>query len=91
MKKLKSYIGRDLTTDNFVLQMPKKLFDLTKDTGLNTRRVIFKAPFSSPGGFWVKVEPEHADKMGWDKGRVFPIAYLPAITVLEWPVIKILR
>lgn len=91
MKKLKLYIGNPRPVDKFVLQMPKKIFDSMKDTGLNTRRVIFHAPFSSPGGFWIKVEPEHADKMGWDKNRVFPISILPASIVLEWPVIKILK
>ena len=93
MKKLKSYIGDPSPVNQFVLQMPMSLYKCQeiKDTGLNTRRVIFHAPFSGPSGFWVKVEPNHAKKMGWDKNRIFPISYLPANIVLEWPVIKILN
>lgn len=91
MKKLKSYIGDSRTLDCFVLQMPKKIFDSMKDTGLNTRRVIFRSPFIGNGGFWVSVEPEHADKMKWDRNIIFPVSILQASIVLEWPVIKILK
>ena len=92
MKKLEEYIGDSRTVDKFVLYMPKSIFDnQAKQTGLNTQRVIFSAAFSSPGGFWVKVEPEYAKKMGWSVNRVFPIAYLPAKIVLKWRVLKILK
>ena len=95
MRKLSYYADKQdkRLISCFVLQMPMSLFKCKeiKDMGLNTRRVIFSAPFSSPGGFWVKVEPEHAKKMGWDKNRIFPISYLPANIVLKWPVIKILE
>ena len=74
-----------------VLYMPKRIFKLMDGTGLNTQRVIFHTPFSSPSGFWVKVEPKHADKMGWDKNRIFPVCELPAQIVLEWRVLKILK
>lgn len=93
MRKLKDLVGKEseILLNDIVLYMPKKLFNIAKDTGLNTQRVIFSSAFSSPGGFWVKVEPEHAKKMGWDKNRVFPISMIPATTVLEWRILKILK
>ena len=74
-----------------VLYMPKRIFKLMDGTELNTQRVIFRCPFSSHGGFWVMVEPKHADKMGWDRNRIFPVCALPAEIVLDWRVLKILK
>jgi hypothetical protein len=92
MKRLEDYIGDPRTVNKFVLYIPKRIYDnQAKQTGLNTQRVIFRSPFSGPSGFWVGVEKEHADKMGWDKNRIFPISYLPAEIVLKWRVLKILK
>ena len=74
-----------------VLYMPKRILKLMDGTGLNTQRVIFDSPFIGPGGFWVKVEPKHADKMGWARGRIFPVCDLPTEIVLNWRVLKILK
>ena len=88
--KLKD-LPNNTMVNTVVLYMPKRIFNTTKETGLNTQRVIFRCPFSSPTGFWVTVEPKHADKMGWNKNRVFPVGFIQADTVLEWRILKILK